>query len=109
MPLNDVVIRAKYMPARHDGPHGVGDSDVEVACGESEDRDLLRRRLARAARRARAVRTAFIIIRALLTHRSPEGFVAAVEECMQHHIRSEVENTAAEGELSSPSSSQSSS
>ena len=93
-------------------PHGEsGDEevpDVEVACGESEDMDLLRRRLARAARRARAVRTAVWIIRAMLAHRSPEGFIAAVEDCMQHHTRSELEITAAEGELSSPFSSQSS-
>ena len=93
-------------------PHGEsGDEevpDVEVACGESEDMDLLRRRLARAARRARAVRTAVLIIRAMLVHCSPEGFIAAVEECMQHHTRSEVEISAAEGELSLPFSSQSS-
>ena len=92
-------------------PHGESEgdeeSDVEVACGESEDRDLLRRRLARAARRARAVRTAVIIIRAMLIHRSPEGFVAAVEDCIQHHTRSEVVLTASGGEPSSPPSSQS--
>ena len=93
-------------------PHGEsGDEevpDVEVACGESEDMDLLRRRLARAARRARAVQTAVWIIQAMLAHRSPEGFIAAVEDCMQHHTRSELEITAAEGEVSSPFSSQSS-
>ena len=94
-------------------PHGEsGDEeepDLEVASGESEDIDVLRRRLARAARRARAVRTAVCIIQAMLTHRSPETFITAVRDYLQDHSRSEVEIAAAEGELSSPFSSLSSS
>ena len=75
---------------------GAKEPDLEVASGESEDIDVLRRRLARAARRARAVRTAVCIIQAMLTHRSPETFIAAVRDYLQDHSRSEVEITAAE-------------
>ena len=80
----------------HGESGGEEEPDLEVASGESEDIDVLRRRLARAARRARAVRTAVCIIQAMLTHRSPERFMAAVQDYLQDHSRSEVEITAAE-------------
>ena len=93
-------------------PHGESggeeEPDLEVASGESEDIDVLRRRLARAARRDRAVRTAVCIIQAMLTHWSPETFITAVRDYLQDHSRSEVESAAAEGERSSPFSSLSS-